>query len=175
MPQMVMPLFPHGTTHINNLLAFSCEEGTVTYFNASMPLFSHRETDVASFHMIIAQFYLNGHVKQTAICRAFGVTAISVKRAVKLHCEQGVKGFFVPRKGRGPAVLTRFVSQISLKPSPGKGFSDFFFSNVAIRIVFIALHIGLLCLICSHGRSPPPPRNPDPSRKTVRSDPVDLP
>jgi len=109
MPQIVMPLFPHGTTHINNLLAFSCEEGTVTYFNGSMPLFSHRETDVASFHMIIAQFYLNGHVKQADICRAFGVTAISVKRAVKLHREQGVKGFFVPRKGRGPVVLTPSV------------------------------------------------------------------
>lgn len=109
MPQIVMPLFPHGTTHINNLLAFSCEEGTVTYFNGSMPLFSHRETDVASFHMIIAQFYLNGHVKQADLCRAFGVTAISVKRAVKLHREQGVKGFFVPRKGRGPAVLTPSV------------------------------------------------------------------
>jgi len=109
MPQLVMPLFPHGTTHINNLLAFSCEEGTVTYFNGSMPLFSHRETDVASFHMIIAQFYLNGHVKQADLCRAFGVTAISVKRAVKLHREQGVKGFFVPRKGRGPVVLTASV------------------------------------------------------------------
>lgn len=109
MPQMVMPLFPHGTTHINNLLAFSCEEGTVTYFNGSMPLFSHHETDAASFHMITAQFYLNGHVKQADLCRAFGVTAISVKRAVKLHREQGVKGFFIPRKGRGPAVLTPSV------------------------------------------------------------------
>ena len=97
--QRVMPLFPHGTTHINNLLAFSCEEGTVTYFNGSMPLFSHRETDVASFHLIIAQFYLNGHVKPADFCRAFGMTAISVKRAVKLHREQASRASLSPAKG----------------------------------------------------------------------------
>lgn len=37
------------------------------------------------------------------------MTAISVKRAVKLHREQGVKGFFIPRKGRGSVVLTPSV------------------------------------------------------------------
>ena len=51
MPQMVMPLFPHGVTHINNLLAFFCEEGTVTYFNGTMPAFSRSETDLALFLM----------------------------------------------------------------------------------------------------------------------------
>ena len=89
MPQTVMPLFPHGTTHINNL----------TYFNGSMPLFSHRETDVTSFYLIIAQFYLNGHVKPADLCRAFGMTAISVKRAVKLHREPASRASLSPAKG----------------------------------------------------------------------------
>jgi hypothetical protein len=44
--------------------------------------------------MITAQFYTNGYVKQMDIVRAFGVTPISVKRAVKRYQEQGVQGFY---------------------------------------------------------------------------------
>jgi hypothetical protein len=36
---------------------------------------------VASFHMITAQFCVNGDAKQADIVRAFGVTKISLKRA----------------------------------------------------------------------------------------------
>jgi transposase-like protein len=43
------------------------------------------------------------------LARAFGVTALSVKRAVKALQEHGVEGFFQPREGRGPAVLTAAV------------------------------------------------------------------
>jgi transposase len=41
--------------------------------------------------------------------RAFGVTKISLKRAVKRYREEGPKGFYTPRKRRGPAVLTPVV------------------------------------------------------------------
>ena len=40
------------------------------------------------------------------IVRAFGVTPISVKRAVKRYKEQGVQGFYVQKNTRGAAVLT---------------------------------------------------------------------
>ncbi|WP_221899751.1 helix-turn-helix domain containing protein [Bathymodiolus platifrons methanotrophic gill symbiont] len=40
------------------------------------------------------------------IVRAFGVTPISVKRAVKLYQEEGVQGFYAEKKTRGTAVLT---------------------------------------------------------------------
>jgi len=46
-----------------------------------MPIFSHSENDKASFKMITAQFCANGSAKQVEIMRAFGVTAISIKRA----------------------------------------------------------------------------------------------
>jgi transposase len=39
--------------------------------------------------MITAQFCVNGNAKQMDIVRAFGVTKISVKRAVKRYREQG--------------------------------------------------------------------------------------
>ncbi len=109
MPQMQLPFFPEGVTHITALLAFRKEDGRVTYFNASMPVFVHEETDVESFRMITAQFCVNANAKQAEISRAFGVSKISLKRAVKLYREQGPKGFYTPRKRRGPAVLTPSV------------------------------------------------------------------
>ena len=106
MPQIQLPIFPVGVTHITPVLAFSKQDGRVTYFNGSMPLFVHDEEDVASFRMITAQFCVNGNAKQADIVRAFGVTKISLKRAVKRYREEGPKGFYQPQKRRGPAVLT---------------------------------------------------------------------
>jgi len=50
--------------------------------------------------------YLDGKVKQADLVRVFGVSAISVKRAVKLYEEAGPGGFWRPRPTRGPSVLT---------------------------------------------------------------------
>jgi hypothetical protein len=109
MPQLQLPIFPNGVTHITNQLAFSKQDGQVTYFNGHMPVFSHAETDIATFRMITSQFCATGHVKQSDIIRAFGVTSISVKRSVKTYREKGPKGFYAPRVTRGPAVLVADV------------------------------------------------------------------
>jgi hypothetical protein len=106
---MQLPLFPAGVTHITASLAFSKQDGRVTYFNGSMPVFVHDEDDRASFQMITAQFCVNGNAKQMDIVRAFGVSKISLKRAVKRYREQGPRGFYTPRNRRGPAVLTPAV------------------------------------------------------------------
>ncbi len=109
MPQVQLPFFPEGVTHITPMLAFCKQDGRVTYFNGNMPVFSHDETDRDSFRMITAQFCESGNAKQSDIARAFGVPSISVKRAVKLYREQGPKAFYAGRKTRGPAVLTPAV------------------------------------------------------------------
>jgi hypothetical protein len=109
MPQLQLPIFPDGVTYITNQLAFKKEDGQVTYFNGTMPVFSHAETDIATFRMITSQFCVTGHVKQSDIIRAFGVTSISVKRSVKIYREKGAKGFYAPRVTRGPAVLVEDV------------------------------------------------------------------
>ena len=109
MPQVQFPFFPEGVTHITPLLAFSNQEGRVTYFNGNMPVFVHDQDDRDSFRMITAQFCVNGNAKQSEIARAFGVPKITIKRAVKLYREQGPKGFYATRKTRGPAVLTAAV------------------------------------------------------------------
>jgi len=109
MPQMQLPVFPPGVTHINSNLAFEKKDGKVTYFNGTLPVFVHDENDLNTFQMITSQFYVNGTVKQAEICRAFGVKAINVKRAVKKYREHGAAGFYTPRKTRGSSVLTSKV------------------------------------------------------------------
>jgi hypothetical protein len=109
MPQLQLPMFPEGVTHITNQLAVMKKDGQVTYFNGHMPVFSHAETDIQTFRMITSQFCVSGHVKQSDIIRTFGVTSISVKRSVKIYRENGPKGFYAPRVTRGPAVLVEDV------------------------------------------------------------------
>jgi hypothetical protein len=109
MPQQQLPLFPDGTTLITPQLGFMREKEEVTYLYGSLPVFIHHVGDLASFHMITAQFVVSGHATQAQIAEAFGVTRISVKRAVKRYREQGAKGFYAPRATRGAAVLTEPV------------------------------------------------------------------
>ncbi len=106
MAQLQLPLFPVGSTEVTQDLAFEKRDGQVTYFYGSLPVFSHTENDLASFKMITAQFYLNGYVKQMDIVRAFGVTPISVKRAVKRFQDEGPQGFYTEKNTRGATVLT---------------------------------------------------------------------
>lgn len=109
MPQIQLPIFPSGSTHLTSTLAFVLEGDQITCFNGSMPVFVHDKNDMASFKMITAQFYLNGNAKQAEIARAFGVSKISIKRAVKRYQESGPKGFYAPRNTRGSSVLTAAV------------------------------------------------------------------
>jgi hypothetical protein len=49
MPRPLLPMFPADVTEINDLVSFAKREGTVYYFNGPMPVFSHAESDRASF------------------------------------------------------------------------------------------------------------------------------
>ena len=105
MPQTFLPLFPAGATRINAQLSFVKCDGEVTYFHGVLPVFIHQEQDCSTFRMITAQFCVTGNAQQAEIVRAFGVTSISVKRAVKCYRTHGAAGFYAKRKTRGAAVL----------------------------------------------------------------------
>ena len=109
MPQMHLPFFAEGVEHITSELAFERKDGQVIYFNGHRPVFIHSEEDIPTFRMITAQFCINGNAKQADLARAFGITLISVKRAVKLYRDKGVSGFYEEPNRRGPAVLTAEV------------------------------------------------------------------
>src|SRR3972149_9544782 len=107
MPQLQLPIFPAGITHITDELGFEWRDGTVTYFTGQMPVFRHAADDQRTFRMIISQFVVNGNARQSEIARAFGIPLANVKRAVRRHREQGAAGVYAPRRGRrGPALLT---------------------------------------------------------------------
>ena len=106
MLQTMLPIFPEGVTNITPELAFKKENGDITYLNFSMPVFTHQENDLATFRMITSQFCVSGYVTQAQIAKTFGVSPISIKRAVKLYRQSGAKGFYAPRNTRGAAVLT---------------------------------------------------------------------
>jgi transposase-like protein len=105
MPQLQLPMFPAGVTEITPQLAFKKEDGQVVYFTGHMPVAMHDEKDLHTFRMVTSQFYVMGLVTQSDLTRVFGVTPISVKRAVKKYREQGPGGFFAARRVRGAAVL----------------------------------------------------------------------
>ncbi|MCU0981586.1 MAG: hypothetical protein MUF25_20740 [Pirellulaceae bacterium] len=111
MPQALLPLLPHGSTAINGFLSVAREGGQWTYLAGVLPVFQHREDDRRSFRMFTAQLICQAGCQQTDIVRTFGVSAISVKRSVKKFREQGIEGFYQPRRVRGATVLTPEIVQ----------------------------------------------------------------
>jgi outer membrane protein assembly factor BamB len=65
MPQVQLPIFPAGVTHINSEVAFEERDGKVYYFNGHLPVFVHEKGALATFRLfdpndgkIIWQHYL---------------------------------------------------------------------------------------------------------------------
>ena len=106
MPQAQLPLFPAGTTHLNDDLAFECQDGQVTYFNGHLPVFTHAQDDLAAFRLYTSQLVVNGSATQGDIRRAFGVPKVAVQRAVDKYRAGGAAAFFVPPKPRPGRKLT---------------------------------------------------------------------
>jgi transposase len=105
MPQLHLPLFPADVSSINPHLSFAKKEGRVYYFNGPMPVFSHEEKDYASFRMFTSQLVVDGNCSQVEIVRAFGISAISMKRYVKKYREGGPARFFQQKARRSATVL----------------------------------------------------------------------
>ena len=92
MPQMVLPLFSAGVKEITSMVGYENREGQIRYYLGQLPLYIHEADDVASFRYITSQLHISGHVTQSEIVKAFGVTTISVKRSVKVLREKGMAG-----------------------------------------------------------------------------------
>lgn len=106
MPQTLLPIFAEESRPINDVLSYEKRDGTVWYFHACMPVFSHEEADYRSFSMFTSQLVDMGQCKQMDIVRAFGVSPISVKRHVKRFRAGGPGAFFGGRKAKRPTVWT---------------------------------------------------------------------
>ncbi len=111
MPQLQLPIFPHGLTSITEDLAFQQEDGKVVYFHGLLAVFQHDEKDLRSFRLFTSQLIGNGTVRQRDIVRAFGVPLATVKRYMRVHRQQGTAGFFQQPRRRSANVLTAEVRQ----------------------------------------------------------------
>ena len=80
MPQVQLPIFPAGVTHINSEIAFQEREGKVYYFNGHLPVFVHETRALSTFRLFSTQLVINGNATQAEISRAFGVPLVTVKR-----------------------------------------------------------------------------------------------
>jgi len=109
MPQALLPLIPSGATQLSDLISVFCQDGKWTYFCGVQPVFEHPEDDRQSFRMFTALLCCQGACTQAQIIRAFGVSKNSVLRSVAKYLEEGIGGFYGPRRGRGPSVMTAEV------------------------------------------------------------------
>jgi hypothetical protein len=110
MAQEFLPNFSSdGEGYITDLLSYQKRDGSLYYFHGAFPVFTHAADDRKSFRMITSQFVVTGRCKQVDIVRAFGVSIISVKRAVKKYRDGGVEAFFKTPRQRGASVLTKEV------------------------------------------------------------------
>ena len=106
MPQALLPLIPDGSTVLNDRISVVKEDGKWTYFCGIVSVFRHDEDDLRSFRMFTAQLICQGQCRQVDVIRVFGVSSNSIRRSVATYEQEGVSGFFQPRKTRGPTVLT---------------------------------------------------------------------
>jgi DNA invertase Pin-like site-specific DNA recombinase len=100
MPQVQLPLFPVGTTHINAELAFARKEDQVVYLNGHLPVYTHAVDDLASFRLFTTQLIVNHTASYGEIARAFGVPLRTLKRCAQRYRARGAQAFFTPTPPR---------------------------------------------------------------------------
>ena len=111
MPQLLLPLISEDATRISDLMNVVRQDGQWFYFCGTQPVFQHDESDLRSFRMFTSQLCVQGACKQAEIIKAFGVSKSSVLRSVNKYLEEGIEGFYRPRRARGAPVMTPTVIQ----------------------------------------------------------------
>ena len=69
MPQVQLPIFPHGSVEINEDLACRAEAEQVVYYNGHLPVFTHAQSDLASFRLFTSQLIVQGRCDPRAHCQ----------------------------------------------------------------------------------------------------------
>lgn len=92
--QLRLPRYPSEPLHVSDAVSVVLRDGVVWWFHQGMPLGSHAEKDVAGFRHQSSLLCDGGACKLIEIERAFGVSAISVKRALKQYRQGGARSFY---------------------------------------------------------------------------------
>lgn len=65
MPHVQLPLFPSGTTRLNEVLAYERREDQVVDYNGHLPVFTHRTDDLGSFRLFTTQLSRRARARST--------------------------------------------------------------------------------------------------------------
>ena len=143
MPQLQLPIFPVGTTHITTEMAFERRDKQVVYFNGQLPVFTHEVTDVGSFRLFTTQLIVNGTASPAEIVKAFGVPATTVKRCVKAYRDKGAKVFFAaPLKRRGHKLTPERLQEVQALLDQGESISAI---SAKVGVLQTTLHKAIDC------------------------------
>jgi len=110
-PQALLPLVSDDATRISDLISVVQQDGQWFYFCGTQPVFQHAEGDLRTFRMFTAQLCVQSACKQAEIIKAFGVSKSSVIRSVNKYRQEGIDGFYKPRRARSAPVMTPEVIQ----------------------------------------------------------------
>lgn len=98
---------PADAVHVSDSVSVVMRQKQVWWFHQGLPVGAHETSDVASFRLYASMMCDSGACKLVEVERAFQVSAISVKRALKLYRAEGARGFFRDRRTpRGSPVMT---------------------------------------------------------------------
>jgi hypothetical protein len=122
MAQLLLPIFPSGTTLITPTLGVLVNDKTVTYFLSGMPIYSHHENEVHRFRYTTSNFIVRGLCNGTDIQRTFHVSIDSVRRWKRRYIEQGEEIFFNKdkRQGQSHKLLPDVLERIQQKLDKGR-------------------------------------------------------
>lgn len=91
------PIFPEEITPLGPLVAVVKRGNQVLYMNPQgLTLRAHDARDLEAFKALVSELHVLGNFYQADVVRVFGVSAASVRAAVKVYLTQGVAGFFRP-------------------------------------------------------------------------------
>ena len=89
------PVFPETVTALGPSFSVEKRGSQVVYLSPEgKAIAAHSEGDLQAFRAITSELHVFGHFKQVDIVRVFGVSAASVRAAVKLYLAHGARGFY---------------------------------------------------------------------------------
>jgi transposase len=107
MSQLMLPMIPHGTTVISDLVSVVRGDDRWVYFVGLYPIYFHSPDDHKMFKLVTSQLIESGACRHSDIIKTFGVSKSSVNRALKKYRQGGIEAFFKKRSGgRCGTVLT---------------------------------------------------------------------
>lgn len=92
--QLLLPLFPKGTTMISDSVGVYTDDGIVQYIHGGLPIFAHKKDDLNYFRFIICNLLEQGLCRKTDIAKCFHISPDFVYTAHKKFKELGPDAFF---------------------------------------------------------------------------------